>query len=103
MSKRVQTSLVVTPRRSVFAATVNDARFLVDPTGNSRWWTIPVNEVDYEHGLDMQQVWAQFTVEYENGEEWWLTREEEDLLESHNRDHRVASAIEDLVRLVMFT
>ena len=47
------------PRRTVFAATVNDSNFLVDATGNSRWWTIPVKDINYKHGIDMQQVFAQ--------------------------------------------
>ena len=85
------------PRRTVFAATVNDSQFLVDSTGNTRWWVIPVTHIDYAHNLDMQQVWAQFTVEYEKGEQWWLTREEEDLLEACNKDYRVVSAIEEQV------
>ena len=44
------------PRRTAFAATVNDDKFLIDPTGNSRWWTVPVESLDYEHEIDMQQV-----------------------------------------------
>jgi len=28
---------------------------------NSRWWTIPVVSINYEHGIDMQQVFAQPT------------------------------------------
>ncbi len=47
------------PRRTVFAATVNHGRFLVDDTGNSRWWVIPVVEVDWQHRIPMQQVFAQ--------------------------------------------
>jgi len=46
-------------RRTVFCATVNDAKFLVDPTGNSRWWTIPVVNIKYTHDIDMQQLFAQ--------------------------------------------
>ena len=86
------------PRKTVFCATVNDDQFLVDSTGNSRWWVIPVKEIDYEHKhLDMQQVWAQFSVEYENGAQWWLNKDEERLLELFNKNHRVTSVIEELV------
>jgi putative DNA primase/helicase len=94
-------SASVFPRRSVFAATVNDTRFLVDTTGNTRWWVIPVTKINYQHQLDMQQIWAQFTVEYEKGEQWWLTPEEEGLLEMLNRDHRVVSVIEERLMPVL--
>jgi putative DNA primase/helicase len=84
-------------RRTVFGASVNDDRFLVDSTGNSRWWVIPLEKVNYEHGLDMQQVWAQFADIYKSGEQWWLMPQEEDYLETINRDHRVVSVVEERV------
>ena len=85
------------PRRTVFFATVNDENFLVDHTGNTRWWTIPLVAINYEHGIDMQQVFAQLAVDFEKGNQWWLTKEEEQLLESCNSDHRANSVIRDLL------
>lgn len=84
-------------RRTVFLATVNQADFLVDHTGNSRWWTIPVVEINYEHGIDMQQVFAQLAVQFEAGDQWWLTSAEERDLEAWNSRHRSFSLIEDLL------
>ncbi len=83
------------PRRTVFVATVNQANFLVDDTGNSRWWVIPVVAVDYQHGIIMQQLFAQLAVRFNEGEQWWLTSEEEALLDEYNRPHRAISVIED--------
>ena len=85
------------PRRTVFAATVNHANFLVDDTGNSRWWVIPVKSVNWRHGIDMAQLFAQLLLMLREGAEWWLDEEEEALLELHNRGHRTISAIEDMV------
>lgn len=85
------------PRRTVFCATVNDENFLVDSTGNSRWWTIPVTEVNYEHGIDMQQLFAQLAVDFHRGEQWWLTHEEEKSLEIQNAGHRAISAIREQI------
>ena len=88
-------------RRTVFFASVNRSDFLVDSTGNTRWWTIPVISVDYTHSIDMQQVFAQLLVSFNKGVQWWLTKEEEMLLEQHNRDHRTISVIrERLLQLV---
>ncbi|KMS55762.1 VapE domain-containing protein [Sphingobium cupriresistens] len=85
------------PRRTVFVATVNDAKFLVDPTGNSRWWTIAARGLRKDHGIDMQQLYAQLAVELRNGWQWWLSKAEEDQLEGWNSRHKVASAVEDMV------
>lgn len=85
------------PRRTVFCATVNEESFLVDSTGNTRWWTIPVTSINYNHGIDMQQLFAQMAVDFEHGEQWWLTSEEETHLEHYNQAHRVINVIADRV------
>jgi len=89
------------PRRTVFVATVNQANFLVDDTGNSRWWVIPITAVDYQHGIDMQQLFAQLAVEFEAGAQWWLTAEEEQLLDQQDRHNRAISVIEDQLLRVL--
>lgn len=85
------------PRRTVFCASVNDYNFLVDTTGNTRFWVIPVEEVNYTHNIDMQQVFAQLAVEFNNGMEWWLTKEEEMSLEYYNKRHRAVNVIEEKI------
>nr|WP_315491063.1 VapE domain-containing protein [uncultured Rhodoferax sp.] len=85
------------PRRTVFCATVNDTNFLVDSTGNSRWWTIPVERIDFKHGINMQQLYAQLAIDFEKGAQWWLTPEEELILEQHNNAHRVISAVRERI------
>jgi putative DNA primase/helicase len=83
------------PRRTIFYATVNENNFLVDLTGNTRWWTIPVTAINYTHGIDMQQLFAQLAIDYEKGIQWWLTSEEEILLEEQNREHESMSVIRE--------
>lgn len=89
------------PRRTVFAATVNDSTFLVDTTGNTRFWTLPVIRVNYEHGIDMQQVFAQLLVDFRRGEQWWLTAHEEAGINHFNLDHRAVSAVRERVEGVV--
>ena len=85
------------PRRTVFFASVNDTNFLNDITGNSRWWTIPVQSINHQHKLDMQQVFAQIKESfYDKGEQWWLTNEEEAQLTILNKDAEVISPIREL-------
>ena len=85
------------PRRTVFGASVNDNHFLVDDTGNSRWWTIACESINFEHGIDMQQLFAQMAVYFRGGEQWWLTLEEEQMLDEINRSHRVISMVRERV------
>lgn len=76
-------------RRTTFIASVNDERFLKDASGDRRYWVIEVDGmIDYSHGLDMQQVWAQALALYRAGTPHWLSREEQDYLEPHNAEHR---------------
>ena len=89
------------PRRTVFVATVNDRNFLVDDTGNSRFWTLPLVAIDYRHAVDMQQLFAQLHVDLLAGAEWWLTRDEEARLAQCNRGHQAISPIrEALIELI---
>jgi putative DNA primase/helicase len=85
------------PRRTVFVATVNDANFLTDATGNSRWWTIPVDRLDFNHGIDMQQLFAQIAKEIDDGAQWWLDPDEEVQMEAWNRRHRAISGVAEKI------
>lgn len=83
------------PRKTVFYATVNETNFLVDPTGNTRWWTIPVTSINYTHDIDTQQLFAQIAIDFNAGEPWWLSSAEEKCLEKFNDSHRNISAIHE--------
>jgi predicted P-loop ATPase len=84
-------------RRTVFAATVNDYNFLIDATGNTRFWTLPVVKINYNHKIEMQQVFAQLKIRFEEDHQWWLTNAEEALLESMNKQHRSISSMRELL------
>jgi putative DNA primase/helicase len=75
-------------RRTVFFASVNPEQFLADDTGNVRWWTVPVAGIDYEHRIDVQQLWAEVFSWFVNGERWWLDGSEEKRLEQRNAAHQ---------------
>lgn len=85
------------PRRTVFAASVNAHDFLVDATGNSRWWTIAVDRIDHRHAIDTQQLFAQVAAEVAAGEPWWLGDAEEAVLADWNSRHTAVSVVEDAV------
>ncbi|MEI8096454.1 MAG: VapE domain-containing protein [Spirochaetales bacterium] len=84
------------PRRTVYAATVNEAAFLTDTTGSSRFWVIPVVAVK-PMVLPLEQVWAEARVLYENGENWWLSPDEEALLSASNENYQELEEFEEQV------
>lgn len=71
-------------RRTVFFASVNPEHFLNDPTGSSRFWTIPVTKLDNNHTINMQQLWAEIKTIYDSGETWHLSLEQVKDLEVNN-------------------
>lgn len=74
------------PRRTVFVGTVNEDEYLRDPTGSSRFWTIPVESLDYMHDMDMQQMWAEVYHWFKCDEKWYFTPEDEKRLKQVNSD-----------------
>lgn len=89
------------PRKTVFAATVNDHNFLVDTTGNTRFWVLPVVAINHQHEIDMQQLFAQLRIDFERGEQWWLSDSEQTKLESLNSQHRSVSAIRESIEAAL--
>jgi hypothetical protein len=74
-------------RRTVFCATVNEKESLNDTSGNSRFWIIGCDHIEYDHGIDMSQMWAQVKRLYDErvggAAVWWLDQVEEKILNTH--------------------
>ncbi len=85
------------PRHTVFFASVNPKAFLVDETGNVRWWTIPVTGLNPQHQIDMQQLWAEVYEWFNADERWWLEHSEEGLLEAANADHERPDPFDEMI------
>lgn len=87
-------------RRTIFCASVNQSDYLVDDTGNRRWWTIPAKKIDYMHTIDVQQLWAEVYEWYKAGERWHLTDEEQAQLRTINESHEQIDPIAEKIREV---
>lgn len=88
-------SIEVWRRQTVCGATVNDPQFLVDATGNVRWWCLEVEEINYTHSVDMQQLWAEAKALYAAGETWFLDEEETQRLHEINSGHEISDPIDE--------
>ena len=78
------------PRRTSFIATCNSAKFLIDPTGSRRFWTVPTESIDLDalKKLDVLQVWKQVEKETaDNPQSFRLTPEEQKELAKRNKSH----------------
>ena len=84
-------------RRTVFAASVNDSKFLQDDTGNSRFMVIPIVSLNHGHTLDMQQVWAEIYEMWKAGEKHYLSAEEMTLLNGHNENFTATDPIFEMI------
>ena len=91
------------PRRCIFFGTSNDMEFLKDKTGNRRFWPVdlytvtPVKSVFNDLPAEIDQLWAEAFVAWEQGEELFLTGEAKEIAEREQDNHRESNAKEGLI------
>lgn len=77
-------------RHTSFCATCNNTKFLIDPTGNRRFWSVPVNQIDLGslNDLNVTQLWAQVDeLTRGNCQGFRLNQEEQAALSARNGGH----------------
>ncbi len=84
-------------RRTIFAASVNSDAYLIDETGNRRWWTIPVESINFNHNLDMTQVWSEVYDLWVNGHKAELSKEDQSILDGNNIKFEKIDPIKELL------
>lgn len=61
------------PRGFILAGTTNEDVWMVDTTGNKRFWPVHCTATDIKAlKLVKEQLWAEAVYLYEQGERWWL-------------------------------
>lgn len=78
------------PRRSMLAGTTNNPQFLVDLTGNRRYWIIQCgnNKIDIDQLLkERDGIWHSALLAYESDEKWWMSSEDEKQVAEVNESH----------------
>jgi Predicted P-loop ATPase and inactivated derivatives len=89
---------LLTQRMASFIATTNERQPLTDPTGSRRYLCVEVDGmIDTDSPIDYPQLYAQALHELAAGERYWLTKDEEQALEEHNRPYQATTAADQLL------
>lgn len=81
------------PRHTAYFGTVDKEKFLVDNAGNRRWWIVSVKDLNFNHGIDLQQLWAEIKYGYDQGQKWYLTTEQFHLLNQQNQEFEMVDTM----------
>jgi predicted P-loop ATPase len=86
-------------RGCVFAGTVNPDAFLVDTTGNRRYWPVAFKRGNIKWLEDNRdQLWAEAVSQFRSGVQWWLTDDLERMASAEQEAHRQEDPWEERVR-----
>lgn len=71
-------NVIRSERQCVIVGTTNELGFLRDSTGSRRFWPVQAGRVDAEGLAEVKdQMWAEALAAFKDGEQWWLTEDEE--------------------------
>lgn len=84
-------------RRSSFLGSVNDDKFLSDTTGNRRWLVFNISKLDYQHKINMDNVWSQAHSLLLSGKEHWLNTDEVAMMNERNEQFRNQTKEEEMM------
>jgi hypothetical protein len=97
-------SELILARKTSYCGTCNDVEYLIDKTGNRRFWTVLTNGIDLEglKQIDVLQLWAQVEARTQNNRQGFrLSREEQEALEKRNKGHeKPVKGLEEVLDLI---
>jgi predicted P-loop ATPase len=83
------------PRRASFMGSVNNKQFLNDPTGNRRFLCFEVSAIQYNHNVNMDNVYAQAMSLFKNGFQYYFDSIEIEEVIGHNEQFQIISYVEE--------
>jgi predicted P-loop ATPase len=84
-------------RRASFSGSVNDKEFLNDSSGNRRWLCFELNNIQYNHGINMDQVFSQAYALLQTGFQYWFDGAEIQEIAANNEQFQSVTFEEDLL------
>jgi hypothetical protein len=85
------------PRRASFAGSVNTAQFLNDSTGSRRFLCFEVEEIQYQHDVDINMIYVQALHLFNEGFRYWFDQEEIKAISDNNEQYQLRSPEEELL------
>jgi predicted P-loop ATPase len=82
-------------RKTIFCGSVNSMEYLKDETGNRKYWTISVKNIDWDIVIDLDKLWSEIKYCFLNGEKYNLNSSEVQNLNSNNALFTVKSSLDD--------
>jgi hypothetical protein len=85
------------PRRASFAGSVNTAQFLNDSTGSRRFLCFELEGIQYQHEVDIDNVFSQALYLFKTGFRYWFDQEEIKNITENNEQYQLRSPEEELL------
>ena len=92
----------VNRRYATFIGTTNEQTPLTDPSGSRRFICVSINgDIDFETPVQHDQLYAQLMQEIQNGERYWLSKDEERNLMEHNLKYQRINSLGEMLMAVV--
>lgn len=85
------------PRRASFAGSVNTAQFLNDSTGSRRFLCFELEGIQYQHEVNIDDVFSQALYLFKSGFRHWFDQEEIKNITENNEQYQLRSPEEELL------
>ena len=85
------------PRRASFAGSVNTAQFLNDSTGSRRFLCFELDGIQYQHEVNIDDVFSQALYLFKSGFRHWFDQEEIKNITENNEQYQLRSPEEELL------
>lgn len=86
-------------RRASFCGSTNEEQFLIDYTGNRRFLSFALNDIDLDTlpNINIDLVYAQALSLYNDNFQYWFNKSENKLIEENNKGFVVVSDIDEAI------